>query len=248
MRLSGRREVPSFFPYSAECQSYDQSTPYAIVRELLRQFFHMGMADSPAAEASNVARRVQDLAPSLARFTPLLGDILGMPFEDTPLTAALTPEQRHDRAQELVEALLLAEARRQPLLLILDDLHWGDASSLDMLARLARAATQGALLIVLGYRLEPPIAEPWRELAHCARLEIQELSPADSAALVRAVLRGTPPPGLDALIERTQGNPFFIEEVVRGLIRSGRSGAARRRVAPDPRARTSPPFPAASRA
>ncbi|MFL5804433.1 MAG: tetratricopeptide repeat protein [Roseiflexaceae bacterium] len=221
VRLSGRREVPSFFPYSAECQSYDQSTPYAVVRELLRQFFHMGLANSQAAEAASVARRVQDLAPNLARFTPLLGDILGMPFEDTPLTAALTPEQRHDRAQELVEALLLAEARRQPLLLILDDIQWGDASSLDMLARLARAATQGALLILLGYRLEPPIAEPWRELAHCTRLEIRELSSTDSAALVQAVLRGAPPSGLEALIEKAQGNPFFIEEVVHGLIDSG---------------------------
>ena len=49
---------------------------------------------------------MDELAPELARFTPLLGDLLGTAFDDTPLTAALTPEQRHDRAQELVEALI----------------------------------------------------------------------------------------------------------------------------------------------
>src|SRR2546427_5655915 len=87
--------------------------------------------------------------------------------------------------------------------------------------RLARAAARGALLILLGYRLDPPIAEPWRELRHCVRLDIRELGPEESTTLVRAVLRGEPPPELAALIEKTQGNPFFIEEVVRGLIDAG---------------------------
>jgi class 3 adenylate cyclase/tetratricopeptide (TPR) repeat protein len=221
VRLSGRREIRPFFPYSAECQSYDQNTPYAVVRELLRQFLNLSLAGSPADEAATLNRRVDELAPDLARFTPLLGDILGLALDDTSLTAALTPQQRHDRAQELIEALLLAEAQRQPLLLLIDDLHWGDASSLDMLARLARAAERGPLLILLGYRLDPPIAEPWRELAHCARLEIRELAPAGSIELVRALLRSEPPSELSALIEKAQGNPFFVEEVVRSLIDSG---------------------------
>jgi class 3 adenylate cyclase/predicted ATPase len=246
VRLSGRREIRPFFPYSAECQSYDQNTPYAVVRELLRQFLNMSLAGSPTDEAATLSRRVRDLAPDLARFTPLLGDILGLSLDDTPLTAALTPQQRHDRAQELIEALLLAEAQRQPLLLILDDLQWADASSLDMLARLARASAQGALLMLLGYRLDPPIVEPWAELDHCARLEIRELAPVGSIELMRALLRGEPPPELiDRIvkiqrdpvyikeIERgsdpiarlalsfSQGNPFFIEEVVRSLIDSG---------------------------
>src|SRR5262245_30056193 len=91
VRLSGRREIRPFFPYSAECQGYNQNTPYAVVRELLRQFLNMNLAGSPADEAATLTRRVQDLVPDLARFTPLLGDILGLTFDDTPLTAALTP-------------------------------------------------------------------------------------------------------------------------------------------------------------
>lgn len=217
--------IPPFFPYSAECQSYEQNTPYAIIRDLLRQALNINLymvAGMEAGEqASALAYRVQQMAPDMARFTPLLGDILGLPIEETPLTAALTPQQRHDRVLELVEALLIAETRRQPLVLILDDLHWADASSLDMLERLARQAPNAALLILIGYRLDPPIAEPWRELGHCARIEIRELSAESSAALVQALLRGDPPPHLAALIDRAQGNPFFIEEVVRGLVESG---------------------------
>src|SRR5262249_22699513 len=121
----------------------------------------------------------------------------------------------------LVVALWLAEAHIQPLVLIADDLQWADASSLDLLARVARQAPQAALLLLLGYRDDPPIVEPWRGLPHCARLRIGELSPEHSTTLVRALLRAEPPPALATLAERTQGNPFFVQEVVRGLVESG---------------------------
>jgi class 3 adenylate cyclase/tetratricopeptide (TPR) repeat protein len=213
--------IRPFFPYSVECQSYEQNTAYAMVRELLRQFFNLHLAEDAAAQLVIVERRVAELAPELARFSPLLGDLLGAAFDDTPLTAALTPEQRHDRAQELVEALLVTEAGDRPLMLIIDDLHWADASSLDLLDRLVRRAPQVPLLLLLGYRMEPPIAEPWRELEYCARIEVRELSPDSSIDLMRALLLGEPPAELTAQIERTQGNPFFVEEVVRGLVESG---------------------------
>jgi predicted ATPase/class 3 adenylate cyclase len=219
--LSGRSPegVPAFLIYSAECQSYEQNTPYAAIRELLRQLLRP--ADDHASEPDALLRRTQELAPAMARFAPLLADLLGFPIADTPLTAALTPEQRHDRAQELVEAVLLAAARAQPLVLIVDDLHWADASSLDLLARLARRAESAAVLIVLGYRPDPPIPEPWRDLAHCSYLSIRELPPESSTTLVRALLGGEPPPELAVLIDKAQGNPFFIEEVVRSLLESG---------------------------
>lgn len=217
---SGRQDLPSFFPYLSECQSYNQNTPYSVVRDILRQFFHLG-TNELTTELNKIIRRVQILAPQLARFTPLLGDILGLPFDDTPLTSALTPEQRHDRVQDLVEALLLSEAQRQPLMIILDDMHWSDASSLDMLSRLARAAAQSALLIVLSYRFDQPFEEPWRDFEHCVRIELRELSASDSTALVESAIHGSIPQGLQALIDKAQGNPFFIEEVMRELIETG---------------------------
>ncbi len=213
--LDPAADLPPFLPFSVECQSYEQSTPYALIRELLRQFF------SGHDTLDALTRRVNALVPELVRFAPLLGDLLGTPFQDTPLTAALTPQQRHDRAQELVEALVLAQAQRQPLLLICDDLHWADASSLELLGRLARQARHAALLLILSYRADPPIPEPWTALAHCTRLLIGELTPSDTAALVAALLQDVPPPELLTLVEKTQGNPFFVEEVIHSLIEAG---------------------------
>jgi class 3 adenylate cyclase/tetratricopeptide (TPR) repeat protein len=217
----GNTAIPPFFPYSVETQSYQQNTAYAVVRDLLGQFFNLNQAATPAEQLELINRRVSALVPELARFTPLLGDILSVRFEDTPLTAALTPQQRHDRTLELFEALILAEAKIRPMVLIIDDLHWADASSIELVQRLATHAAQAALLLVFGYRLDPPIAEPWRELGNCARIEVRELSAEGSMALARELLRGEPPSDLTTLIEKTQGNPFFVEEVVRGLVESG---------------------------
>lgn len=221
LRSSEAGGIVPFFPYSVEAQSYDQNTAYAVVRELLVQLFNLNLAKTPAQQIALVHGRVNQLVPELARFTPLLGDLLGAEFEETPLTAALSPQQRHDRTHELFEALLLAEARANPIVLIVDDLHWADASSIELLARLAGHAALAPLLLVLGYRLDPPIAEPWRAQPNCTAIAIRELQPESCAALVRELLRGEPPPELTTLIERTQGNPFFIEEVVRGMVESG---------------------------
>ncbi len=220
VRLSHDGALPAFFVYPVECQSYEQSTPYAAARELLGQLFNL-IGEDGGRGARELLRRVADLAPEQARFAPLLRDLISLPIEDTPLTAGLSPQQRHDRALDLVEELLLAEARRQPLMMLIDDLHWADASSLELLERLARRAVTAPLLIVLGYRTEPAITEPWRTLPHCVRITVGELDSEGGAALLQALLRGEPPPELTGLIERAQGNPFFIEEVVRSLVESG---------------------------
>lgn len=218
---TGATGAPEFFPCGVECQSYDQRTPYAAARGLLRQVLGAALFDDPASAPAAVAARVAARAPDLARFTPLLGDLLGLPLAETPLTAALAAEQRHARAHELAEALVLAEARRAPRALIVDDLHWCDASSLDLIARLAARAAEAPLLLVLCYRRDPPIPEPWRELPHCAWIALRELSPEANAALVRSLLEGEPPPALATLIERAQGNPFFVEAIIHELIDTG---------------------------
>ena len=219
---SGERgsPIPAFFPYSVECQSYEQNTPYALTRQVLRQVLHLDFLEG-AGDAAVVQRRVVELAPDLERFTPLLADLTVTQIEDTALTAALTPEQRHDRALELAESLVRSAASQQPLVLIIDDLHWADASSLELIDRLARSVAQSPLLLLLGYRTDPSISEPWASFAHGRRLELRELDAAGSAMLIGELLGSEPPAELTAALEKTQGNPFFIEEVVRGLIEAG---------------------------
>lgn len=223
--LSARRDdqrVTPFFPCGIECQSYEQNTTYATARDLLRQVFSLPFDHTPSSnEIAALQQRIDQSAPDMARFAPLLYDVLNIPFEETPITAALTPEQRHNRTLDLAETLVLAEAANQPLLLIIDDMHWIDSSSLEFVGRLAATAERAPLLLILGYRTDPRIAEPWARWEHATRMLIGELPTDDRLALLASLLGSPPPTDLVTLLEPAQGNPFFIEEVVRGLVEAG---------------------------
>jgi class 3 adenylate cyclase/predicted ATPase len=213
--------VPPFEILLGDCQSYEQRTPYAAIGGPLRDLLGLGARRARDDVGAHLAARVRQLAPDLARFAPLLGDAVGLALDDTPLTAALTPQQRHDRLQELVVALFQGAARRDPILVAVEDAHWADLPSQELFGRLAAVAQQQPLLLVLTYRPEPPIEAPWDQLKLTLRLQLGELTPADSAALLGALLGGAPPPDILPLLDRTQGNPFFIEELVRALVGDG---------------------------
>ena len=217
----GQPGVPAFEMLIGECQSYEQRTPYAALRGPLRGLLSLGALGAAPDLEGHLAARVRQLAPELERFTPLLGDALGLRLAESPLTASLTPEQRHDRLQELVVALFQGSARRDPLLVLVEDLHWADLPAQELLGRLAAVAEGLALLLVFTYRPEPPIEAPWDDLPLTERLVLGELSGRDSAALLAALLGGSPPPAILPLLDRTQGNPFFIEELVRALVAAG---------------------------
>lgn len=213
-------EVRSFAIYFSDCQSYEQSTPYAAVRRLLQDLLDINSREARTANelAEQVAQRVQRFAPDLVRFAPLLGDMLGTPLPDTSLTAQLSPEQRHDRAHDLFEGLLRGRMGDDGMLLLIDDFHWADPSSLELLVRLARSAHNLRLLLAFSYRPDQDFAEPWLDMPNAQRVELGELSPEASALFVQALLAGPPPAELSPLIDRTQGNPFFIEEMFRHLL------------------------------
>jgi class 3 adenylate cyclase/tetratricopeptide (TPR) repeat protein len=226
-----RPDIPPFQLISGDCQSHEQSMPYATIRPPLRHLLGITRHATPetstshtegpfAAMLSQIEQVVERYTPDMLRFAPLLGDVFGLPFPETPLTRALSDEQRHDRLHALLVALFKGAAAHARLLLSLEDIQWADASSLTLIDHLARAISQTPLLLLLNYRPDPPIAEPWDDLATTTRLELRELPPEESTELLAALLNGFAPPEVLPLLERTQGNPFFIEELVRALITS----------------------------
>ncbi|MBX0329518.1 tetratricopeptide repeat protein [Oscillochloris sp. ZM17-4] len=200
-------------------ESYNQTASFNTLRQLLRPILtRQPDTLSPDLMTEQVYARVGELTPELARFTPLLGEILGLPISETALTAALNAEQRRERARELIAALLIAIAQRQPQVIILDDLHWIDASSLDLLSATFEHLMTAPLLILLAYRPELALDQAWCDRAHCLTLDIGVLSPDEGHVLIQQVLDGVPPPELEELLlTRSHGNPYFIEEFLRGL-------------------------------
>ncbi len=138
------------------------------------------------------------------------------------------------RLYDGVAAYLRAAAKREPLVLLLDDLHWADASSLRLLGFVARELREAPVLVVGTYRPQDasnaPLGEALAELARLpghVRIALDGLAREEVASLVERSARVAPEPALvDAICERTDGNPFFIRELVQMLDAEGRLGDA----------------------
>jgi class 3 adenylate cyclase/tetratricopeptide (TPR) repeat protein len=213
-------QQPGSVCFVTELPSYAQE-PYAPIIDLLRRL--LGLSGDSTEDIQRLTEWLTERVPELDRFLPLLGNLLALPIVDNPVTAALTPEQRHDRLYDVIEAALHSEAGRRPLVLVVDDLQWSDESSLALLERLARSLTRAPLMLVLCYRPDVPFATPWADLPFAQTIQVVEFTPAESAQFVAELLAAEElDAGLAEMVwSRAQGNPFFTEEFVKSLRETG---------------------------
>jgi class 3 adenylate cyclase/tetratricopeptide (TPR) repeat protein len=210
-----------------QSQPHSRVQPYGLLAEILRQLYQLPERVDDAVD--DLAERVRADAPEHERFLPLLPTLLGTMGEDSPLTQALTPDERRARLQELAVALLLAYARSAPAALIVEDMHWTDVASLDILGALAAVvgdfstSAETALPILLLCTYRPEGAPTWPAAARPTLLELPPLTPEQTHELIGAWLgpRTMTSQLSAAVVERTQGNPFFIEETARALRERG---------------------------
>jgi class 3 adenylate cyclase/tetratricopeptide (TPR) repeat protein len=199
--------------------SYGRATAYRPVVELLHAYFQlMGHDDRRLAEA--ITGKILTLDRSLEPILPPLLSLMSVPVEDADWRAA-DPPQRRARTLEAVKRLLLRESHRQPLLLVFEDLHWVDAETQAMLDGLVDSLPSARILLLASYR--PEYQHGWGSRTYYSQLRIEPLPPARAEELLEALVGADP--GLRAftqlLIERTEGNPFFLEECVRTLVETG---------------------------
>jgi DNA-binding SARP family transcriptional activator len=198
--------------------------PYQPFLEALRHYFS-------TAQPGELRRAVRDYGPELARLVPELSRRL----PDLP-PASGEPESERYRLFEAVVGLFTAITTNAPVLLVLDDLQWADRPTLLLLRHLARSPEPGHLLILVAYRTEATgqvlgdaMADLRRERL-LSQLDVGGLSERETAELVR-VRTGEAPSKVfaRALHQETEGNPFFIEEIVRNLehvgVHAGAAGA-----------------------
>ena len=185
--------------------------------EALQHYFHV----APPAE---LRASVSDFGPELARLVPELRRRLP---ELSP-EPARDPEGERYRLFEAVVGLLSAVSVRSPILLLLDDLHWADRPSLLLLRHLARAAEPERLLILIAYRTEATgevlgdVLLDLRREGLIAQLDVEGLDEQAAAELVRVRTGEAPSHAFaQAVFSATDGNPFFIEEIVRHLSGAG---------------------------
>ena len=202
------------------CYEYEASSPYLPFVEALRRWVHDQPTDVLRAQVGPVAAELVKLAPELeARIGPI------------PPSPALGANEERLRLFDHVARLVQTLAADHGLLLFIDDLHWADAGSLALLHYLMRNLKDERLLVLATYReIELDRAHPlaaalveWERERLVTRVRVERFQPEETAALLASLFgqASVSPEFAEVVHRETEGNPFFIEEVVKSLIDQG---------------------------
>jgi class 3 adenylate cyclase/predicted ATPase len=197
--------------------SYGKATAYLPVLELLREYFRILPEDDARTRREKVAGKIVILDRTLEDTLPYLYALLGIVEGDDPL-GRMDAQIRRRRTHEAIKRMLLRESLNQPLIVAFEDLHWIDAETEAVLGVLADALSNAAVLLLVNYR--PEYTHAWSNSSCYTQLRLEPLQTENANELLSALLGDADE--LTALkrmvIEKTEGNPFFIEEMVQALL------------------------------
>jgi tetratricopeptide (TPR) repeat protein len=200
--------------------SYGKATPYLPVIDLLKGYLQIADRDEPRAIREKLTGKLLTLDRALEPALPAFLALLDVPVEDRRWEV-LDPPQRRQRTIDALKRLLLRESQVQPLLVVVEDLHWIDAETQAMLDRLVESLPTARVLLLVNYR--PEYRHDWGGKTYYRQLRLDPLGPENATALLETLLGGDA--GLEplkrVLLTRTEGNPLFLEESVRSLVDEG---------------------------
>jgi adenylate cyclase len=205
--------------FEARAHIFGKATPLLPVLELMRALFRITPLMTAATARRQIEEKLLALDPSFADDLPFLADFLGLPVPELE-GQNIDPQARRGRLLSVVQGLVKAAGPRTSVI-VFEDLHWLDQPSQDFLETIVKAASGTNFVVVLNYRPSWPC--PWLALPHYRQLPLAELDSGDIDGLVRDLTGDDPT--LEKMIShvarQSDGNPFFAEELVRALARSG---------------------------
>jgi predicted ATPase len=200
--------------------SYGKATLYFPVIDLLKRYVHAEDQDEPRTIRAKVTGHILTLDETLQDTLPALLALLEALPNDSPFLQ-LDPPLRRQRTLDALKRVLLRESQVQPLLLVFEDLHWTDTETQALLNTLVESLPTARVLLLVNYR--PEYQHGWGSKTYYTQLRLDPLPPVSAAEVLQALLGDDPSlaPLKQLLIERTGGNPFFLEESVRTLVETG---------------------------
>ena len=215
------------------CFASTQTLSYAPILDLLRR--HIGITDQQKVEEqqATLRRYVQTNFSSDVQVYAVLAQLLALSLTnaDQEFLKGLKGEEFRARFFAIVEQGLLSLAKQQPVVVMIDDLHWADASCVDLLASILPLLKRTKLTFIAVTRSRQTPTSLWSKLGpaleecreHLVEIPMQSLSNDESRTLMKSLLGGDylPEPLAAKILDKSEGNPFFLEEVLRSLIESG---------------------------
>jgi class 3 adenylate cyclase/tetratricopeptide (TPR) repeat protein len=218
--FAGRCRARGLAVDEAHGVAHGKAIPFLPVIEYLRAYFGITERDADQAAREKIAGKLLLLDPQFADSLPLLFDFLGVSDPERPAPRT-DPEVRQRLLFAAMKRLVHARSRREPGVTVVEDLHWIDAGSEAFLENFVEAAAGTRTLVVVNFR--PEYHAGWMQKSYYRQLPLAPLGAEASAELLRDLLGADPSLGglADRIWQRTAGNPFFIEEIVQGLVEAG---------------------------
>jgi predicted ATPase/class 3 adenylate cyclase/ribosomal protein L40E len=198
--------------------AFFQNTPFYPISELLQQI----MADTPGQEPLvQLEARLEAAGFEPAEAVPLIAPLLNLPQSAKYPPLASSPEQQRRQLLATLVAWTLGAAKAQPLVVVTEDLHWVDPSTLELIQLLVEQSGDAPLLLL--YTARPEFHAPWRLRAHHTQLMLNRLSVHDARRMVGQVMmhQALPETTIATVVERTGGVPLFVEELTRAVLENG---------------------------
>jgi class 3 adenylate cyclase/ribosomal protein L40E len=245
MAEAGTGKSRLFFEFKAKNQSgwnvletfsvsHGKASAYFPVIDLLHTYFKIAGEDDQRARRVKVNGTVLTLDRSLEDTLPYLFALLGIVDGDDPL-AEMDAQVRKRRTLDAIKRILLRESLNQPLMVIFEDLHWIDGETQALLNLLADSIANAKVLLLVNYR--PEYSHQWNSKTYYTQLRLDPLGKESADEMLSALLgdHAAIAPLKRLIIERTEGNPFFMEETVQVLLDEGalvREGSSTRLTRP----------------
>jgi tetratricopeptide (TPR) repeat protein len=197
------------------CLSHTSAIPYAPVLAILRQSCGIAESDPADVVVSSLRRRLASLEMDAEESAPYLIQLLGL-REGAERLAPLTSEAIRLRTLDVLRQMILGAATQRPVVIVVEDVHWVDKASEEVFASVAAGLPGAAVLLVSTYR--PGFQPPWMTRSFATQLALSPLSPEDSGTMLRSLLDAdVPEPVSRMILDKAEGNPFFVEEIYRAV-------------------------------
>ncbi len=210
-----------------QCSPYHSDSALYPVIQYLNRAARFAAEDSPEAKVEKFRVLFATRAASDPAAFALLGELVSLPLPDGATPLSLTPAQQRLATIALLSDEIVRLGETEPVLLVLEDAHWSDATTLELTTHIADSIGAARLLVLATGR--PEFAPPWQARPHATLLTLARLGQADSAELVAGVAaaHGLSKASVAAIVAKTDGVPLFIEEVTRNVMEQiGDDGAA----------------------
>ena len=216
----GKTLPPECKVLQAHSVSHGKAMFWLPVMELLRSYFGIADGDDAATRRQKIGASLTKLDPALANSLPYLLGLLGVVEGPDPLQM-MDPLIKRQRTLEGIRQIILAESLVQPVVMVFEDVHWIDEQTQALLDLLADSIGDARVLMLVTYR--PEYRHEWSPKSHHLEHRLEPLTGDDAEKLLSALLGDDDElrPLKSLIIDRTNGNPFFIEETIRALFEEG---------------------------